>query len=371
MPETLPLKPECSSTTRPIDTPMAEISHDVPPVSQGIGRPFVRLPDLFSSIMSSKLVVNPNYFKVKPEGERWIARVMNMDERTQVKNREADLCYISAIWAPDADEDALRFILDWNHWVFLFDDQFDEGHLKDDLIAAKEELDQTMAIMEDGAQLISPEDSKLRHIFQTLWLRYKQSASIEYQQRFKKTHKMFFGRLLAQVQLMTRGEVLSRDVETYMELRRGTIGAYVAIVLSAWAQGCEIPENVFSHNSTKECMRISTDLTILVNDLLSYRRDQELGVEHNLITLLMAKGMSIQQAVDEIGVMVDNRYKQWYTNLAELPPYGEKVDRQVLMFIETCRQSAFGNLHWSFKTGRYLGPEGQDVHDTQIMYLSR
>jgi len=34
----------------------------------------VRVPDLFSSIMASKPVVNPNYFKVKIEGDRWIAK---------------------------------------------------------------------------------------------------------------------------------------------------------------------------------------------------------------------------------------------------------------------------------------------------------
>lgn len=36
--------------------------------------PFVRIPELFGSIMSTKLVVNPNYFEVKAVGDEWIAR---------------------------------------------------------------------------------------------------------------------------------------------------------------------------------------------------------------------------------------------------------------------------------------------------------
>lgn len=36
--------------------------------------PFVRIPDLFSSIMASKPVVNPNYFAAKARGDRWIER---------------------------------------------------------------------------------------------------------------------------------------------------------------------------------------------------------------------------------------------------------------------------------------------------------
>lgn len=36
--------------------------------------PFVRVPDLFGSIMAQKPVVNPNYFAAKAKGDRWIAR---------------------------------------------------------------------------------------------------------------------------------------------------------------------------------------------------------------------------------------------------------------------------------------------------------
>ncbi|KAI1443539.1 isoprenoid synthase domain-containing protein [Annulohypoxylon stygium] len=228
-----------------------------------------------------------------------------------------------------------------------------------------------MAIMEDDVPLITPEENPIRYVFQTCWLRQKQRASPESQQRYKDSHRIYFGQLLVQVQQVARGEVLSRDVGTYLEVRRGTIGAYSTIVAAMDAERCQPPDHVFSHNSLQECMCISTDLTILVNGLLSYRKDIELGVEHNLITLLMERGLPIQQAVNEIGTMIRNCYKQWYINLAELPCYGEKIDSQVLMFVETCRRIPLGNLHWSFKTGRYLGPEGQDVRDTRIMYLSR
>lgn len=36
--------------------------------------PFVRVPDLFGSIMATKPIVNPNYFAAKARGDRWIAR---------------------------------------------------------------------------------------------------------------------------------------------------------------------------------------------------------------------------------------------------------------------------------------------------------
>jgi hypothetical protein len=42
---------------------------------------------------------------------------MKMDEKTSQKNSRVDLCYLASIWAPNADEEALRMMLDWNHWV--------------------------------------------------------------------------------------------------------------------------------------------------------------------------------------------------------------------------------------------------------------
>ncbi|KAI1297832.1 Presilphiperfolan-8-beta-ol synthase [Xylaria venustula] len=312
-------------------------------------RKSVRVPDLFSSIMSTRPVVNPNYFKVKAEGDRWIAKIMNFDEKMNARNTRVDLCFLASIWAPDADETALRMMLDWNHWVrhpFLM--QFDEGHLKDDPVAAQEEIDQTMAIMADDAAPINPRQNPIRYVFQTCWLRLKERASPELQQRYKEQHKRFFDQLVVQVEAMASGEVLSRDVQHYLDCRRGTIGAYPAISVAEYGQGVRLPESVFQHNSLQECMRVSADLVLLVNDLLSYRKDLALGVDHNLIFLLSEQNLTIQQSIDKIGNMIDDCYRRWYTALAELPSYGEQIDCEVLTFVEVCRYVALGNLHWRY-----------------------
>lgn len=84
-----------------------------------------------------------------------------------------------------------------------------------------------------------------------------------------------------------------------------------------------------------------------VNDVLSYRKDLDLGVDFNLITLLMKKHcFSAQQAMDKIGEMIENCYRQWFLALADLPSYGEHVDREVMKFVDVCRAMAHGNLYW-------------------------
>ncbi|KAJ3557354.1 hypothetical protein NPX13_g9945 [Xylaria arbuscula] len=330
-----------------------------------------RIPDLCSSIMARKAVVNPNYFQVKAEGERWLAQIMKWDKKASAKNTRTDLCYLVALWAPTCDEEALRVMLDWQHWVFLFDDQFDEGHLRCDPIAAREEVDFMMTIMTDDAPPVGLDRSPVGYIFQRCWQAIKRRSSLELQQRYREQHWRYFEQLVVQIQRAARSEILTSDVQTYMELRRGTIGVYPGIALTEWAQNVKLPESVFSHNSIQECMRVSSELVVLVNDVLSYRKDLELGVDYNLISLLQTKGLTTQQSLDQIGIMYNDCYKRWYTALAELPCYGEEIDREVLKFIDVCSFVASGNLHWSFKTGRYLGTGGHDVYKTKIMYLPR
>ncbi|KXX82387.1 Presilphiperfolan-8-beta-ol synthase [Madurella mycetomatis] len=95
-------------------------------------------------------------------------------------------------------------------------------------------------------------------------------------------------------------------------------------------------------------MRISAEMVILVNDIASFKKDQVMDVDFNMINVLQRTGggLSIQQAMDKIGVMLDDCYRRWYRALAEMPIWGEETDYQVLRYVEICRDVALGCLHW-------------------------
>ena len=65
-----------------------------------------------------------------------------------------------------------------------------------------------------------------------------------------------------------------------------------------------------------------------------------------MIRQLIYQGLSMQEAVDQIGTVIEECYKRWYTALANMPIWGEYVDREVLKFVDSCRDVALGNLHW-------------------------
>ncbi|KAI1163815.1 Presilphiperfolan-8-beta-ol synthase [Nemania serpens] len=327
----------------------------------------VNIPDMFSSIMSIEPLLNPYYDKIKPDADAWAAMVYNLDENMAKRNSKADFAYMNAIWAPNADEEAYRMMVDWHHWVFAFDDQFDEGHLSDNSDLAKEEIDATIAIMSDSHPPIVKEANPIRYIFQTTWKRLQQRAGSEQQQRWIKNHIDYFTGLLRQVEIQRTQKKLT--IDEYIDFRRQSIGAMPSCSLVEYACNIKISQSVLDHPSIVECEKISADLVYLVNDVLSLRKDMEYGVDHNLIILLKKQGLSEQQAVNKTEDMLDDCYRRWYRALAEMPIWGEDVDREVLKYVDGCRNIALGNLYWSYKSGRYLKDEGAQVRKTRVLNL--
>ncbi|KAK5635500.1 hypothetical protein RRF57_011212 [Xylaria bambusicola] len=125
-------------------------------------------------------------------------------------------------------------------------------------------------------------------------------------------------------------------------------------------------------------MSTTIDAILRGNDIFSYRKDLP-GVDCNLISILGDKGSSAQQSMERLGVMVNDCYRLWYTELAELPQCGKEMDREALKFVDLCSLIPLANLYRgskrcpkprdSYKTGRYLGAEGHEVHKTKVLYL--
>ncbi len=45
------------------------------------------------------------------------SRILRVDDKWAAKNSKVDLAFMASIWAPSCNEDALRVMVDWNHWV--------------------------------------------------------------------------------------------------------------------------------------------------------------------------------------------------------------------------------------------------------------
>lgn len=107
---------------------------------------------------------------------------------------------------------------------------------------------------------------------------------------------------------------------------------------------------------------IGTQVVILMstfsqNDVCSYRKDVEEGGQNSIILVLKRSGLSDQEAMDRVGDMVEDCYRRWHEALDDLPPCdNEKTRKEVLRFVEGCRNIVLGNLHW-----RYVFEHGNET----------
>ncbi|KXJ85099.1 isoprenoid synthase domain-containing protein [Microdochium bolleyi] len=321
------------------------------------------IPDLFSSIMCIEPAINRNYAGVKKEADAWIEQILKQRKEWTSKNRKANFTFLASLWAADVDEEALKVRVDYNNWVicstyiFLFDDQFDEGHLSTRHEAAYEEIQATLSLMDDGECTdISSHENPIRFIFQDTWRRFKKVSSFNFirskrastglQQRWRAAHRHYFDGILAQVRMTEHPELSPRTIDDYMVVRRRTVGASPILPLIEYAHNIQLPTQYFKLEFVQACMNVSFDLTCYGNDVLSYKKDLSTGCEHNLLIFLQRQGFFPQEALKIIEGQLNECYKRWFIAQAEIPIVGREESLEQEKFLHACKMAPLGQLHW-------------------------
>ncbi|PNP58994.1 hypothetical protein THARTR1_01242 [Trichoderma harzianum] len=295
--------------------------------------------------MSTEPSINPHYQDGKAEADEWFKKYDPSFYFGYFKFNKTDFGFATAVWAPSAEKDRFRTAVDWSNWIFYFDDQFDEGPLANDPVKAQEEVDCILGILNNHPRVQA--NKPLQYAFQAIWDRIKTSDTPEVRERWKDSHKKYLEGLLYQSKLSKSSSAPALTVDQYMSYRRRTIGVVLAIRLVEYAEDIKLSQTQMDHPSLQLCTSTIVDLVILSNDILSYKKEVELNdAGNNLITILKAHNLSDQEAMNSIGKMLDDCYKTWQSALDQLPTWGEEIDREVLKYLDACRNVGLGNLHW-------------------------
>lgn len=70
------------------------------------------------------------------------------------------------------------------------------------------------------------------------------------------------------------------------------------------------------------------------------------GMDQNLVALYGHSGIPPQEAYDKIDVLLKARYREWYLAQADLPQWGETIDRQVQHYIRAMQDVITANMYW-------------------------
>ncbi|KAE8148096.1 isoprenoid synthase domain-containing protein [Aspergillus avenaceus] len=287
----------------------------------------IRIPDLFVSFLCQEPKPHPSHEKVKKASEDWFADVLHLSKTQRSKHWDYDLPYFVSVWMKHASEESYKIVSDWDNWVFCFDDLFDDDDLeRNDTDRAAKEVEVVLNITKGKHD---PKDdvhegvmiSALRYMYCDVWERIVQNSTPVIQQRVAEAMEYYLQGILNCVRVEA-GDI-ERDLEKLIEFRRGGIGVEPCIALAEFAGKLNVPEKFFRSSVAQELRNCTTDLVFLQNDIISYHREHDMGVTHNLISFLRSEGYTQQQAYDKMDEMLRERYKMWYRILSEIPIYDE------------------------------------------------
>ena len=69
-------------------------------------------------------------------------------------------------------------------------------------------------------------------------------------------------------------------------------------------------------------------------------------MDQNLVALYGHSGIPPQEAYDKIDGLLKVRYREWYLAQADLPQWGETIDRQVQHYIRAMQDVITANMYW-------------------------
>ncbi|KAG9886216.1 terpenoid synthase, partial [Aureobasidium melanogenum] len=271
---------------------------------------------------------------------------------------DAAFPYFASVMLPDCDYPELEVCSKWMIWIFLFDDEFDNGHLRDDSDAAKARLDKLRATMTDEPS--QHEADEMLRIHLEIWNAIKQKDSLNggmsAQIRYRKAINGYCDGVLEHVRSSSRQEVPTP--EEYLEVRKLSSGCEPLYALVEYAYGLELSDDQVCEPSITKLKDASTKIALLHNDMISWRKEKIENVPHNYInTLIKHEGHSEEDASAIMLDMVVAEHQKLADCLGDLAT--EKPTEHHKMYIESIPRVPLANLYWSLESGRHIQPPCQ------------
>ncbi|KAJ8120501.1 hypothetical protein ONZ43_g2806 [Nemania bipapillata] len=251
---------------------------------------------------------------------------------------KCDFSYFIAITAPEAAPREYRTLCDWGNWVFPFDDMFDNGDLRNKPTTAAAVLQSLLSPMS------RPQNGQEMNVSRRDRLPIIKGSPEGVQRRFANAMADYCAGVLMQVEDLSTHALI--PPEKMLERRQLSAGVSPLFSLVEYAHALRVPDYVFEHPSIQEIEQLGIDFVLITNDILSYMKEENEAVPHNMVAVVRMSGLGAQEAFDYIGDMLDSRYERWEKAVSEVPDWGEDVNKDVKRYIQGVADVVRANLYW-------------------------
>ncbi|KAF8474316.1 isoprenoid synthase domain-containing protein [Gautieria morchelliformis] len=298
--------------------------------------------------------LNPHYAICKEESEAWCEAFHAFSPSAQKAFNLGDFSLLAALAYPLLDKGC-----DFMNLAFVIDEHTDVADGK----TARNQADIVMDALRNPHTPRPTGEWVGGEVARQFWLNAVKIATPSSQRRFIDSFQTYTDAVVQEA--VDRGAGHIRDVQSYFEVRRETIGAKPAFALVEIQ--LTIPGEVMKHPVIVALSEMSIDMVLICNDLCSYNVEQAKDADsHNLVRIVMEQyNTDAQTAMNCLGKLHDELAEQFCDVWMKIPTFGGPVDREIRTYLDGVANWVRANDTWSFESMRYFGNRGLDVQSTR------
>ncbi|HMI88072.1 MAG TPA: hypothetical protein VK550_28505 [Polyangiaceae bacterium] len=247
-------------------------------------------------------------------------------------------------------EPRLQAITDLTTWIFVEDDDCDEGPAGSHPAYLRGLYDRLRRYLSGALPLAR---TPLDLAFHELSGRLARLASEDsWHKRFCQTLSDYFDSSVWEAE--NRQASAAPTMEGYRSMRRVTGGLPIYIDLIELAMGESLPIALRRHPLIVELANITNDVTCWHNDIYSFAKESRAGDVHNLIPCLQREHkIDLEQATALAVKNCDAKIERFIALVEALLFAGQRPPDVVFRYVTALSAIIQGNVDWSYESARY------------------
>lgn len=256
--------------------------------------------------------------------------------------RRANPELTTARYFPTASPGLFVYLAQLMAWIFVNDDQLDDGQLGYDPVRCRAAVAARTAVL-DG---LVP-GGVMERSLADLWSRLPQGRSRGWYVTFRRDLKAFLHTYALESAERQSGR--RPTIDAYLAHRRDTAGTRWCADLMEVAVGADLPEHVRRQPAYQALKDAAAEHCGLVNDIHSAGKEAATGQIHNAVSLMMHHGgQSLEEAIRVVNDMATDCVHA-FDEAARALPESDGLDR----WVTGVRRLVRGNVDWHLESERY------------------
>lgn len=314
-------------------------------------------------------VACPFPYEVNPHVEHARAHLADWTRRTGLVHREtairrferADFGWFAAMVYPTATRPHIELMADWFAWLFLVDDQLDDGGVGQNPDHVREIVGGMRAVLESPDLSTAPADDPdlpaTISSLTNLWGRTAVDASSNWRRRFVR-HLGDCLTTAATWEAENRVNGVVPDERTYIVNRRHTGAIYVCMDLIDIVERIDVPEPVYDSPVFSAALDAACNVVCWTNDVYSLEKERSLGEVHNLVYVVQRhRNLDRDAALSHVCTAISAETELFLEREAQLLRAFPDHTDVLTPYVAGMRAWIRGNLDWSRRTLRYSGAD--------------